>query len=472
MQPLEATDPLHVGRYTLLNRLGAGGMGQVYLARSPGDRLVAVKTVHRQYAADEEFRIRFAREVLAARQVSGAFTAPVLDADPEAEIPWLATAYIKGPTLQAEVEARGPMAESEVRVLAAGLAEALIDVHRCGLIHRDLKPANVLLAEDGPRVLDFGIARAADGLAITGTGVTVGTPGYWSPEQVEGQELDARSDVFSLGAVLVLASSGRPAFGTGAALTMLKRVSTDPPDLSGVPDSLRPLLLDCLAKERAARPDPEEILNRLGDARGAAPLSGTAPVPVGETPAVAPTRRWGEGSDLQAAETMAPERTLADIERLVNADAAGSGRVPDVRDAPGEPVDSDGDDTETGKDPEKPAEEAVPDGETFQGALIGMLLLFALPVIQLPVGWMASALWAWFTQATLLPDWHYPGFFTADGFLHALRLGYLLATVVPGWFVLLGAARKTFNHEMGRSDWGGVLGVVISMVIAVLFLLG
>lgn len=265
MQPLQGDDPRRVGRYELLGRLGSGGMGQVYLGRSPGNRLVAVKTVHRGFAADREFRQRFAREVTAARRVSGAFTAPVLDADPDADLPWLVTAYISGPTLEAVVDGHGPLPETSVRVLAAALAEALLDIHRNGLVHRDLKPTNVLLAEDGPRVLDFGIAYAADASAITATGAAIGTPGYWSPEQVEGRALDPRSDVFSLGALLVFASTGRPPFGHGTPLVLLRRVVDTEADLAGVPDGLRPVLAACLAKDPVARPQVSWLLELSRD---------------------------------------------------------------------------------------------------------------------------------------------------------------------------------------------------------------
>lgn len=260
MQPLDDSDPLEIGDYRLMGRLGAGGMGLVYLGQSLSNRLVAVKVVHRELAADAEFRDRFSREISAVRQVSGAFTAPVVDADPQAATPWLATVYIPGPTLDQAVEEHGPLPENTVRTLGAGLSEALRDIHRSGLIHRDLKPGNVLLAEDGPRVLDFGIAHLADGTKLTKTGTAIGTPGFWSPEQVQQQELTSASDVFSLGALLGFAAQGRPVFGTGHPLTQMRRVCDGDPDLADVPDRLRELLDRCLAKPPEQRPKIPELL--------------------------------------------------------------------------------------------------------------------------------------------------------------------------------------------------------------------
>lgn len=209
MQPLGVDEPTVVGPYRLLGRLGSGGMGRVYLGRSAGGRTVAVKIVHPHFALDEEFRARFRREVEAARRVGGAWTAPVLDADPEAPVPWVATGYAAGPSLAAAVADTGPLPVASVRVLGAGLAEALGAVHVLGLVHRDVKPSNVLLTLDGPLLIDFGIARATDGTAsLTSTGVSVGSPGYMSPEQILGKAVTGAADVFSLGAVLVYAATG------------------------------------------------------------------------------------------------------------------------------------------------------------------------------------------------------------------------------------------------------------------------
>lgn len=197
MQSLEAGEPTTIGPYRLLGRLGSGGMGRVYLGRSAGGRTVAVKVVHPHFALDEEFRARFRREVDAARRVGGAWTAPVLDADPEASVPWVATGYVAGPSLAQAVKERALPGHS-VRVLGAGLAEALAAVHGLGLVHRDVKPSNVLLTVDGPRLIDFGIARATDGTAsLTSTGVSIGSPGYMAPEQILGKGVTGAADVFS-----------------------------------------------------------------------------------------------------------------------------------------------------------------------------------------------------------------------------------------------------------------------------------
>ncbi|RST08190.1 serine/threonine protein kinase [Streptomyces sp. WAC07149] len=271
MEQLHPTDPHHVGPYRLLSRLGAGGMGQVYLARSDRGRAVAVKLVHPGLALREEFRSRFHQEVSAARRVGGAWTAPVLDADTEAATPWFATGYVAGPSLR-QVVARdfGPLPARTVRILAAGLAYALQDIHRAGLIHRDLKPSNVLLTIDGPRVIDFGIARPLDGpdAGLTRTGQLVGSPGFMAPEQVRGGPVTPACDVFCLGAVLAYAATGRLPFGDaehpGGTAGLLLRIVEAEPDLDGVPDGLRELVADCLAKDPAARPDPAAVLARVG----------------------------------------------------------------------------------------------------------------------------------------------------------------------------------------------------------------
>ncbi|MEU9034541.1 serine/threonine-protein kinase [Streptomyces sp. NPDC048352] len=271
MEPLHRTDPLHIGPYRLLSRLGAGGMGQVYLARSDRGRTVAVKLVHPGLALREEFRSRFRQEVAAARRVGGAWTAPVLDADTEAQTPWFATGYVAGPSLrQVVAHDFGPLPARTVRTLAAGLAYALQDIHRAGLIHRDLKPSNVLLTLDGPRVIDFGIARPleeADG-GVTRTGELVGSPGFMAPEQVRGETVTAACDVFCLGAVLAYAATGRLPFGDaehpGGTAGLLLRIADAEPDLGGVPAELRDLVAECLRKDPAARPAPQAVLDRLG----------------------------------------------------------------------------------------------------------------------------------------------------------------------------------------------------------------
>ncbi|GAA2933959.1 hypothetical protein GCM10020221_32130 [Streptomyces thioluteus] len=283
MDALTPDDPRTLGAYRLVGRLGAGGMGRVYLARSDRGRTVAVKLVQPELAGQEEFRRRFRREVSAAREVGGEWTAPVLDADTEADVPWVATGYIAGPSLRQVVDRDfGPLPERSVRILAAGLARALQAVHAAGIVHRDLKPSNVLITLDGPRVIDFGIARAldavTDGEGLTRTGAAVGSPGFMSPEQVRGRETTPASDVFCLGSVLAYAATGRMPFGTvdSGVHALMFRVAEEEPDLTGVPGPLLALVTDCLAKDPAGRPTPEEVLDRTGAAEELADLRSAA----------------------------------------------------------------------------------------------------------------------------------------------------------------------------------------------------
>ncbi|MFJ4894854.1 serine/threonine-protein kinase [Streptomyces sp. NPDC088788] len=272
MQPLGVDEPTVVGPYRLLGRLGSGGMGRVYLGRSAGGRTVAVKIVHPHFALDEEFRARFRREVEAARRVGGAWTAPVLDADPEAPVPWVATGYAAGPSLTAAVADGGPLPVHSVRALGAGLAEALTAVHSLGLVHRDVKPSNVLLTLDGPLLIDFGIARATDGTAsLTSTGVSVGSPGYMSPEQILGKGVTGAADLFSLGAVLAYAATGRPPFPGDSSASLLYMVVHEEPRLDALDGELRDLVAVCLAKSPTDRPTPAEVAVRLAP-QGAARL--------------------------------------------------------------------------------------------------------------------------------------------------------------------------------------------------------
>ncbi|OWA14785.1 serine/threonine protein kinase [Streptomyces sp. CS159] len=260
----EAELPEYAGHYRLESRLGSGGMGVVHLARSTSGMRVAVKVVHATYARDPEFRGRFRQEVAAARRVSGAFTAPVVDADPEAGRPWMATLFIPGPTLSEHVKRNGPMDEPQLRRLMAGLAEALRDIHRVGVVHRDLKPSNVLLAEDGPKVIDFGISRPKDSELRTETGKLIGTPPYMAPEQFRRpREVGPAADVFTLGSLLVHAATGRGPFDSDSPYVVAYQVVHDEPDLTGVPDSLAPLVLRCLAKEPEDRPTPDELMREL-----------------------------------------------------------------------------------------------------------------------------------------------------------------------------------------------------------------
>lgn len=270
MEKLGAGDPQRIGAYRLLARLGAGGMGNVYLARSDRGRTVAVKLVRQELAEQEEFRARFRQEVRAARQVGGYWTAPVLDADTEAAIPWVATGYVAGPSLQAVVgRDHGALPERTVRTLTAGLAHALEDIHAAGLIHRDLKPSNVLVTIDGPRVIDFGIARALETVAdggLTRTGALVGSPGFMAPEQVRGDRITPACDVFCLGSVLSYAATGNLPFGAAnsGVHALMFRIAEKEPDLEGLPEGLHDLVRDCLRKDPAARPTLAQILQRTG----------------------------------------------------------------------------------------------------------------------------------------------------------------------------------------------------------------
>ncbi|WP_030678174.1 serine/threonine-protein kinase [Streptomyces sp. NRRL B-1347] len=309
MHPLEPDEPAAVGPYRLLGRLGSGGMGRVYVGRSAGGRTVAVKVVHPHFALDEEFRARFRREVDAARRVGGEWTAPVLDADPEAAQPWVATGYAAGPSLTEAVRDAGPLPEHSVRVLGAGLAEALAHVHGLGLVHRDVKPSNVLLTLDGPRLIDFGIARATDGTAsLTSTGVSIGSPGYMAPEQILGKGVTGAADVFSLGASLVYAATGTPPFAGDTSAALLYKVVHEEPDLGALDGELRDVAAACLAKDAAARPGPAEVARRLAPA-GAAPLvaAGWLPGPLVERV----SRRAVRLLDLEAREDSAGSAVAA-----------------------------------------------------------------------------------------------------------------------------------------------------------------
>jgi outer membrane protein assembly factor BamB len=264
MTPLSTGDPESIGGYTLLGRLGAGGMGVVYLGVSASGRRVAVKLVHGPYAQEEEFRTRFRQEIAAARRVSGAFTAPVVDADPDAERPWMATLYMPGLTLSEVVKQDGPLSQRHLRALGLGLTEALRDIHRVGLVHRDLKPGNVLMTEDGPRVIDFGISRAPDNQSFTTTGRMIGTPPFMSPEQLASpREVTPASDVFSLGSLLVFAAVGTGPFNADSPYITGYQVVHGTPDLAGVPEALLGIVERCLDKEPAARPELTDIHRML-----------------------------------------------------------------------------------------------------------------------------------------------------------------------------------------------------------------
>ena len=264
-EALRRWDPDRIGPYVILGRLGAGAMGQVYLGRSPAGRLVAVKTIKVELAEEAGFRTRFAQEVAAARKVSGVFTASVVEADSEADLPWLATAYVPAPSLSRLVRACGPLPTAAVRWLAAGCAEALVSIHRAGLVHRDLKPSNVLVAPDGPRVIDFGVARAAERIELTGAHGAVGTPAYMAPEQArDTKQASVASDVYSLGATLTYAATGHAPYAGDTAMDVLARLASEPPDLSGLPDALTDLVAACMERVPRQRPTSSAVLTTLG----------------------------------------------------------------------------------------------------------------------------------------------------------------------------------------------------------------
>ncbi len=341
---LRPADPATIGPYRLLSRLGAGGMGQVFLARSPGGRLVAVKVIRPELADEAGFRARFAREVTAARNVSGMFTALVVDADTEGPVPWLATAYVPGPSLAELVHEQGPLPSGAVLTLAAGLAEGLGAIHAVGVVHRDLKPSNVLLAHDGPRVIDFGISRALESTMMTTTGMVLGSPGFMSPEQAKGEPVGPPSDVFSLGAVLAYAATGQGPFGTGPTPALLYRAVNEAPHLDGLPQEVRPVIERCLAKDPAARPTSAQLLAGLGGAdlgtdwlpaqytstlqqyAASAPTSSpgvrSAPAAVAQPPAPAPVA----AQRATASPSVPPGAATADSRAL-----AAAGRAPAAR---------------------------------------------------------------------------------------------------------------------------------------------
>jgi serine/threonine protein kinase len=272
---LTAEDPSTIAGYRLTHRLGEGGMGRVYLSHTPGGRAIAIKVVRPELAADPEFRRRFQQEVRAAERVQGLYTAPVIDSDTEGPQPWLATAYVAGPSLHAAVRTHGPLPVPAAARALAGIAEALQVIHGVGVIHRDLKPSNVLLASDGPRVIDFGIARATDATSLTRSGVTAGTPAFMAPEQAMGQSLTPAVDVFALGLIAVFATVGMPPFGDGSSPAVLYRIVHEEPNLTGVPDALREVTARCLAKDPGQRPALAEVIEACRRLMGeATPASG------------------------------------------------------------------------------------------------------------------------------------------------------------------------------------------------------
>ncbi|MFI0541211.1 PQQ-binding-like beta-propeller repeat protein [Streptomyces sp. WSLK1-3] len=352
MQELRETDPRTIGPYEVLGRLGSGGMGEVYLAEARGGLRLAVKVVRAEHAEDRTFRARFRNEVRAAQTVGGAgtYTARVVDADTGAARPWMATEFVPGPNLRDAVLAGGPLPGDAVRLLAAALAEALAAIHAKGLVHRDLKPSNILLAPDGPRVIDFGIVRALEGTALTRTGVVVGSVGYLSPEQIRnGAQVVPASDVFSLGAVLAYASGGREPFGEGQDSVVLLRILTGDVDLSAVPEEQLALVESCLRDDPGARPTPAELVAAAGHTAGSL-REGLrpgwyAPGTVRESEAARSGARWVPGydsgergsrveyvapvtaADLPAVTHTTPDPAPPSRRRLLRAVAGGAGVV-------------------------------------------------------------------------------------------------------------------------------------------------
>jgi S-adenosyl methyltransferase/Protein kinase domain len=348
VEALTEADPREVGEYQLLGRLGSGGMGRVFLAVSPSGRMVAVKVIRPELAEDPKFIRRFRDEVDAARRVSGFYTAPVVAAGPDEELPWLATAFVPGPSLDEVTTMHGPLPVPALWRLAAGLAEALRAIHSAGLVHRDLKPANVMLAPDGPRVIDFGIARTVAGTRLTTTGAVVGTPSFMSPEQVEGQPAGPASDMFSFGSVLAFAASGIPPFSTGpggSRTSAMYRIVHGEPDLAGVAEGIRELITACLAKDPARRPAPGQVDTYHANAVGQPGPRATTFWPSGVARVIA-AQQAALGEQLQAPQPAIrfPARTPAHGDRPVAtlpsgpepaapgpaaAPAAGSGSVGD-----------------------------------------------------------------------------------------------------------------------------------------------
>lgn len=280
VEPLRRWDPEQVGGFVLLGRLGAGAMGRVFLGRSPAGRLVAVKTIKAELAEEPDFRNRFGQEVAAARRVSGAFTAAVVAADSEADVPWLATVYVPAPSLSRLVRTFGPIPVPAVRWLAAGCAEALESIHGVGLVHRDLKPANVLVSPDGPRVIDFGVARAAERIQLTVTRGSIGTPAYMAPEQArDTRQATAASDIFALGATMLFAATGHAPYQGETVMDVLVQLATGPPDLSGLPPELAEIVVACLERDPRNRPTSASVLARIAPELAATDGLGSPPLP-------------------------------------------------------------------------------------------------------------------------------------------------------------------------------------------------
>ena len=324
-RPLSDSDPRQLGRFAVLGLLGEGGMGRVFLGRSPGGWAVAIKVIHAGLAADQAFRARFAHEVATARAVGGIYTAPVVDADTAAERPWLAVAYVAGPSLAEAVTAGGPLPSRAVRQLGLGLAEALQAIHAAGVVHRDLKPSNVLLAADGPRVIDFGIARAAEHSSLTRTGTILGSAGFMAPEQITGEGTGPAADVFALGAVLTFAAAGQGPFGEGRTEALAYRVVYGEPALDGVPGPMREIVARCLAKDPRQRPAPGQVIAALAALPAAAPGAGKGwlPEPVERLVGL----RQVVGTDVVTASPAPVPPTFGDASATPTRTTLGTGRA-------------------------------------------------------------------------------------------------------------------------------------------------
>ncbi len=323
VEPLRRWDPEQVGGYVLLGRLGAGAMGQVYLGRSAAGRLVAVKTIKSELAEEPDFRTRFGQEVAAARRVSGAFTAAVVAADSEADVPWLATVYVPAPSLSKLVRTCGPLPAAAVRWLAAGCAEALEAIHGVGLVHRDLKPSNVLISPDGPRVIDFGVARAAERIQLTVTRGSIGTPAYMAPEQArDTRQATSASDIFSLGATTLFAATGHAPYQGETVMDVLVRLATEPPDLAGLPAELADIVQACLERDPRGRPTSAAIVARLAPWLETSGDLGSAPLPAKALELIAEYRRTpapaAEGrAEIAGESTLGSQPLLGDTRRDV-----------------------------------------------------------------------------------------------------------------------------------------------------------
>ena len=390
VEPLRRWDPEQVGGYVIIGRLGAGAMGQVYLARSAAGRLVAVKTIKTELAEEPDFRTRFGQEVAAARRVSGAFTAAVVAADSEADVPWLATVYVPAPSLSKLVRSCGPLSVPAVRWLAAGCAEALESIHSVGLVHRDLKPANVLVSPDGPRVIDFGVARAAERIQLTVTRGSVGTPAYMAPEQArDTRQATAASDIFSLGATMLFAATGHAPYQGETVVDVLVRLATGPPDLAGLPPELAEIVEACLERDPRNRPTSAAVLARLAPGLSATGELGSAPLTsaalglieeyrrIPRTPAAATT----EVFDAPADELSLPSGAGAAL-------AVGGGNGFRQGTGPLTPVAAPGDEETMGSHPASPGAVVAPRRHKLPWRRIALVLGSALAVAALlAAGW-------------------------------------------------------------------------------------